>query len=158
MLKEVTHGWINGKSFNELLKIIHKSKSIWGSRRREFKIEDVVEVCETGLAYDGALLIGAICEFIKVLCGNSDANFINQLEIFQKHIQYGLPTKTVITLYELGFSDRVISQDIAISLNLIGVQKKELIKGLKKNRDRAIDILDRYPVYFQERLNELLLE
>ena len=70
--------------------------------------------------------------------------------------KYGLPTETTIALYELGFSDRVISQDLAASLNLAATQKKDLVKALKQDRDGTHAVIEKYPRYFQERMDELL--
>ncbi|MGE4403023.1 MAG: DEAD/DEAH box helicase [Desulfobulbus sp.] len=158
VLKEIAHEWISGKSFSDLLKIIRKrnAKMIWGTRRREFKIDHVVDVCEGTLAYDGALVVGAVCEFIETLDQDSTGDLVNRLQLFQKRLKYGLPTETTIALYELGFSDRVISQDLAVSLNLAATQKKDLVKALKQDRDGARAMMEKYPSYFQERINELL--
>jgi POLQ-like helicase len=158
VLKEISHGWISGKPFSDLLKIIRKRKAkmIWGTRRREFKIDHVVDVCEGTLAYDGALVVGAVSEFIETLAQDGTGDLINRLQLFQKRLKYGLPTETTIALYELGFSDRVIVQDLAASLNLAAIQKKDLVKALKKDRDGAMAVMEKYPAYFQERMNELL--
>ncbi len=158
VLKEIAHGWISGKPFSDLLKIIRKRKAkmIWGTRRREFKIDHVVDVCEGTLAYDGALVVGAVCEFIETLDQDGTGDLINRLQLFQKRLKYGLPTETTIAIYELGFSDRVIAQDLAASLNLTATQKKDLVKALKKDRDGAREVMEKYPNYFQERMNELL--
>ena len=158
VLKEIAHGWISGKPFSDLLNIIckRKTKMIWGTRRREFKIDHVVDVCEGTLAYDGALVVGAVCEFIETLDQDGTGDLINRLQLFQKHLKYGLPTQTTIALYELGFSDRVIAQDLAASLNLAATQKKDLVKALKTDRDGSMAVMEKYPSYFQERMNELL--
>jgi len=158
VLKEITHGWISGKAFCDLLIIIQNrdARMIWGKRRRNFKIDHVVDLCEGTLAYDGALLVGALCEFIETLEQEGSGDLMSRLQLFQKRLKYGLPTKTTIALYELGFSDRVISQDLAVSLNLSGAQKKDLVKALKKDRDAAIAVIEKYPTYFQERMNELV--
>lgn len=158
VLKEIAHGWISGKPFSDLLRIIRKRKAkmIWGTRRREFKIDHVVDVCEGTLAYDGALVVGAVCEFIETLDQDGTGDLINRLQLFQKRLKYGLPTETTIALYELGFSDRVIAQDLATSLDLDATQKKDLVKALKKDRDGARAVMEKYPSYFQERMNELL--
>jgi len=158
VLKEIAHGWIIGQSFSDLLKIIRKreAKMIWGTQRREFKIDHVVDVCEGTLAYDGTLLVGALCEFIGTLYQDGTGDLINRLQLFQKRLKYGLPTKTTILLYELGFSDRVISQDLATSLNLSAIQKKDLVKALKQERGRTNTVMEKYPHYFQERMNALL--
>lgn len=158
VLKEIAHGWISGKPFSNLLKIIRKRKAkmIWGTRRREFKIDHVVEVCEGTLAYDGALVVGAVCEFIETLDQDGTGDLINRLQLFQKRLKYGLPTETTIALYELGFSDRVIAQDLAAALNLEATQRGDIVKALRKDRDGANAVMDKYPSYFRERMAEIL--
>lgn len=158
VLIEIAHGWISGKPFSDLLNVIQKRKTkmIWGTRRREFKIDHVVEVCEGALAYDGALVLGAVTEFIETLDQEGSGDAFNHLQLFQKRLKYGLPTETTIAIYELGFFDRVIAQDLAASLNLSATQKKELVKALKKDRDRAKAVIEKYPRHFQVRLNEIL--
>lgn len=158
VLKEIAHGWISGMPFSDLLKIIlmRKAKMIWGTRRRKFKIDHVVDVCEGTLAYDGALVVGAVCEFIETLEQDSTGDLINRLQLLQKRLKYGLPTETTIALYELGFSDRVISQDLAESLDLAVTQKKDLVKMLKRDRTGSMSVMEKYPVHFQDRMNSLL--
>ncbi len=158
VLKEIAHGWVDEKPFNVLLKIIHKRKAkmICGSRRRKFKSDHIVEVCEGALAYDGALLVGVLCEFIEMLVQEGAGELIGLLQLFQKCLKYGLPTETTIDLYELGFSDRVIVQDLAASMNLSATQKKGLIKALKQDQDAVNAVIEKYSSYFQERMNELL--
>ncbi|WP_275288225.1 DEAD/DEAH box helicase [Halomonas elongata] len=158
VLKEIAHEWISGRPFSDLLGIIRqrKAKMIWGNRRREFKIDHVVDVCEGTLAYDGALVVGAVSEFIETLDQDGIGELISRLQLFQKRLKYGLPTETTIALYELGFSDRVIAQDLAASLNLAATQKEDLVKALKQERDGASALMEKYPSYFQVRMNELL--
>lgn len=158
VLKEIAHAWFNGRSFSDLLGIIRQRevKMIWGTKKRVFNIDHVVDVCEGTLSYDGALLVGAMCEFIETLDQEGAGDLINRLQLFQKRLKYGLPTAITIALYELGFSDRVISQDIAASMNLSATQKKELIKELKQNKKAAIALMDKYPTYFQTRMTEIL--
>jgi POLQ-like helicase len=158
VLKEIAHGWINGKPYSDLLKIIlmRKAKMIWGTGRREFKINHVVDVCEGSLAYEGALVLGAMTEFIETLEKDGTEDLINHMQLFQKRLKYGLPTETTIALYELGFSDRVIAQDLAVSLNLVATQKMVLVNELKNNRDVANAVIEKYPSYFIERMYEIL--
>jgi superfamily II DNA/RNA helicase len=158
VLKEVVHGWIYGRSFVDLHNIIrtNETKMIRGTQRREFKIDHVVELCEGNLAYDCSLVIGALCEFVSTQDHDRTEDLINHLQLFQKRLKYGLPTETDIALYELGFSDRVISQDLTSNLNLTATKKTSLIKAMQQNRDDAMEIIDKYPAYFRERMNELV--
>lgn len=157
VLKEIAHGWLIGKPFGDLLGIIRQrqARMIWGTRRREFKIDHVVDVCEGTLGYHGTLLVGALCEFIDALEQDGTGEVVNRLQRFQKQLKYGLPTETTIALYELGFSDRVISQDLAASLNLAATQKKGLVKALRRDREGAQAVMKKYPRYFQERMSEI---
>ncbi|HFG2037469.1 hypothetical protein [Vibrio cholerae] len=59
-LKYFLHG-------QNIFEIITAYIVIWGTRRREFKIEHIVDECEGAFAYDGALLIGAVCELTETL-------------------------------------------------------------------------------------------
>ena len=158
VLKEITKKWISGTPFNQLFQIAdnNKCKLGRGKRPRKVKIENIIDICEGGLAYDGALLVSALCEFLEMLDREGTDDPISRLQIFQKRMKYGLPTETTIALYELGFSDRVIAQDLAASLNLAAPQKKDLVKALKKDQAGAKAVMEKYPRYFQTRLSELL--
>jgi len=158
VLKETSKKWISGTPFHELFRIAdnNKCKLGKGKRPRKVKIENIIDICEGGLAYDGALLLSALCEFVEILDRKGTGDTINRLQLFQKRLKYGLPTETTIALYELGFSDRVVAQDLAASLNLAATQKKDLVKKLKQNRKRAKVLMEKYPSYFRERINEII--
>ncbi|MBN2286077.1 MAG: DEAD/DEAH box helicase [Tissierellales bacterium] len=146
VLKEIAQEWLNGKSFCDLLELINKrnAKMIWGSRYREFKIDHIVDVCEGGLAYDGALLISALCEFIEMFDQDNTEELISLLQILQKRLKYGLPTETDIAIYEMGFSDRVIAQELSTHIWGRGPLRK-LIRVKKADVEK---VLLKYPSYF----------
>ncbi len=158
VLKDITKKWMSGTQFHEFFRIADNNKCRLGKgkRPRKVKLENIIDICEGGIAYDGALLVSAVCEFVETLDRDGTGDSINRLQLFQKRLKYGLPTETAVSLYELGFSDRVISQDLIASMNLTATQKKDLVKVLKQNQDDAKAVMDKYPSYFQERLNELL--
>lgn len=159
VLRDITKKWISGASFHELFLIADKNKCKIGKGKkpRKVKIENIIDICEGGLAYDGALLLSALCEFIEILDREGTGDLISRLQLFQKRLKYGLPTETTIALYELGFSDRVISQDLAYSLNLSATVKRNIVTTLKQNADNANAVINKYPCYFYERLKALLL-
>ncbi|WP_439531123.1 DEAD/DEAH box helicase [Marinobacter adhaerens] len=158
VLLEVAHEWVSGRPFSDLLKTIHrrKAKMIWGSRRRDFKIDHVVEVCEGTLAYDAALVVSAMCQFSNTFDHEGARDLVNRLELFQKRLKYGLPSKITVALYELGFSDRVIAQDLAESFSFSSVQRQDLVDALKKDQVKAEALITKYPRYFHKRMNEIL--
>lgn len=125
---------------------------IWGTQLREFKIEHVIDICEGVFAYEGAMLVGALCEFIETSNQDSTGKLIKLLQLFQKRLKYGLPTETTIALYELGFSDRVISQDLATTLQISSGDKNELIRAINENIDETNSVIEKYPSYYQDAL------
>ena len=158
VLKDIAKKWMSGTQYHELFQIAdnNKCKLGKGKRPRKAKIENIIDICEGGIAYDGALLVSALCEFVEMLDREGTGDLIARLQLFQKRLKYGLPTESTIAVYELGFSDRVISQDLAASMSLTAVQKRELLKVLKQNGTIAKAVMEKYPCYFQERLNGLL--
>jgi POLQ-like helicase len=159
VLKEITQKWIEGKPFHDLLEIIQerKARMIWGTRRREFKIDHVVEVCEGALAYDGALLIGALSEFIEFVDqeGLGEPELTSRLQLFQKQLKYGLPTATSIALYELGFSDRVIAQEL--STIIVGSDRAAVRGALRESQVNVEAVLAKYPRYYTAEIYEKLV-
>lgn len=158
VLKEIAQEWISGSPFHELFRIADENKCKLGTGKlpRKVKVENIIDLCEGGLAYDGALLVNALCKFLETLNREGTGDPISRLQIFQKRLKYGLPNETTVILYEIGFSDRVIAQDLAASLNLIATKKKELMKALRKNRNQGIKVIDKYPSYFRDRMNQIL--
>ena len=105
VLKEITKKWISGTTFHELFRIADKNNCRLGKgvRPRKVTIENIIDLCEGGIAYDGALLVGALCEVVEVMDREETDGLINHLQLFQKRLKYGLPTETSIAIYELGF-------------------------------------------------------
>ncbi len=150
--------WLTGEPFFAILASMRDlgAKIIWGNQRRDFTIDHIVDLCESGFAYDGALLIGSICEMIDLIEVEDGSDLVHRLHLFQKRIKYGLPTETAIVAYELGFADRVIAQELTENLELAGATKAKMIKEIRKRSGDAKEILSEYPAYFQARLDELI--
>jgi len=160
-LKKLVKMWLAGEPFYALLEETQTqgAKMIYGrSPRRNFGIEHMVDICEDGLAFDGALFIGAICELIDMLEFENSNALLSRLHIFQKQMKYGLPSELTVMVYELGIADRVIAQELVEKLGIAGNNKKQLIKSIKKHRDKAMEIVGNYPQYFQKRLRDLMAD
>ena len=157
---EIAAKWILGYSFDELYKIAesHECKLGKGKRQRKIKIENIVDICEGGIAYDGSLLVSALTEFIPLLGRDDTDELSNYLQKFQKYLKYGLPSETSIALYELGFADRFLSQDLTISLELTATQRLELIQELRNKKEKAKEVMAKYPSYFQNEMLKVLNE
>lgn len=77
-----------------------------------------------------------------------------------KMLEYGVPeehhikiTQDPAKLFTLSIG---LLGDLAAALNLAATQKRDIVKALKKDRDGANAVMEKYPIYFQERMNELL--
>lgn len=158
ILKEITKKWMSGAPFHELFRIAETNKCRLGTSKkpRMVKIENIVNICEEGLAFDGALLMSALCEFIGIYDHEKTDSLLDRMRLFQKQLKYGLPEKTTISLYELGFSDRFISQDLAAILDSTELNQHETLSTLKKKEKESLKIIEKYPSYFHSIIKALL--
>ncbi len=159
-LKEVTEAWIGGSSFQNLLDLVHRAnaKRNWGTKKKKYSIDDMVDICEGGVAYSGALLVGAVSELLELIPLDEDESIdsmVSILQLLQKCLKYGLPNESSCSIYELGFADRVIAQEIAASLGLTNENRKGVKGSIKGNSEVVEKILEKYPSFFAGRLHEL---
>lgn len=156
LLKEVGQRWIQGDSFGTILSFIQKYDVRIGMRRSKITINHVVGLCENILSYEGGLIVSAVCEFLEMMNSAQNNEAIQRLRLFQKQLKYGLTNQTMIILYELGISDRVIAQHLVETLHLTGTTKHTLMQELKEKTRSAADLMNKYPHYFQEQLKQHL--
>jgi superfamily II DNA/RNA helicase len=148
--------WIGGVPFSDLLDDLNTANCRFGDKRPlKPTIENVVDICESGLGFDGMLVVGAVAEMFALLLPD-ETQVTELLKQLQKQVKYGVPTDLAITLYELGFADRVIAQE---SATLIGgaSSRKRVIRRLKSREDAVRELLSQYPSYFTHVLDNLLL-
>ncbi len=162
----MANDWISGKPFFEILANL-QSKSAYlkdGKQKRQIKIQTVVEMCERGFAYDGMLILGAIGELLENMPTTtneddfqilfSDTTVPDVIRKIQKRVKYGLMKTTEIALYEIGFSDRVVTQKLAQRFpDHLGYV--DVSRALKGKPDDFRVLLDPLPTYFNEVFNML---
>ncbi|HFD1690375.1 TPA: DEAD/DEAH box helicase, partial [Enterococcus faecium] len=97
--------WIQGESYREILIYCQNNHFtlIRYNKLASFTIQDVIEICDSILAYSTILPLNGIVAFMNDSQNNLNINLIKKL---QKKIRYGLPNNLSINIYELGFSDR----------------------------------------------------
>lgn len=160
-VKNIIKMWLNSEPYYKILEYLIENSIKREAKKRTFKyqIDDIVEFCENTLAYDGSLFIGAIIELIQSINYGSDiTNTIENLKLIQKRFKYGLSSKLHIILYELGFNDRTVVQELSVCLNNIPERliKKHIIKKyLHDNKEMLRPIFTRYPSYFSEKMENL---
>ncbi|WP_424161166.1 DEAD/DEAH box helicase [Bacillus amyloliquefaciens] len=162
VLMEITLAWIKGQPFQDLFELISTSGAmlISGSQRRQFNIDHVIDIFENALAYEGTLVLGAIIELIEFINPESegDKEIIDDLKGLQKSLKYGLTSSSEILLYELGFADRVVSQDISSVVDENIFLKKALIEEIKQKKGIIRKLLKKYPSYFIMILDKIVTE
>jgi POLQ-like helicase len=72
---------------------------------------------------------------------------VKLLRLLQKQIKYGLAAELAIAFYELGFTDRVLSQELAILLEG-ATSRTRILRRLSEKREVALSVLGKYPSYF----------
>lgn len=158
VLLEVAKKWIAGEPFVTILEFLQlkKVRLHRGTKKTDYKIDNIVEICESGFSYDGTLLLSAVTEFFEF---HEDPEFsetsIQVLELMQKKMKYGLPTIEAVLFYELGFSDRIIAQELALNLSEV-TNQEEAKRSLFLNLTQVKEILSKYPSYFQNVFDTML--
>jgi POLQ-like helicase len=151
-MKKLALEWCHGVPFNELLKILTQddARRRAKSRRMRYTLEDIVDVCENGFAYDGILALGAVIELVPTLAIDNSDIVVNSLQEFQKRLKYGLPSQMAVILYELGFADRVVAIELSSIFQDVQSSKEALLQALRVKREETFVILNKYPSYFSQ--------
>jgi hypothetical protein len=113
----------------------------------------VVDICENAFAYDGMLVLGAVTELTRLHFPHNKA-LLDDLQILQKRLKYGLARTAAIALYELGFADRVLASELAA---VVGpVESRAAARQAIRHHEGAIrQALAQYPSYFSDILRTL---
>lgn len=156
-LKALCFGWVSGNTYADLLETASLAGVvIRGKRPRSLKMEDIVEICDNSLSYEGTLFLGAVLELITLVKNEGSDDLIELIEEFQKKLKYGLPSRKAVVIYELGFSDRVIAQQLSALLGVSGTHKNVTVNQLRDNEETAKALLSKFPAYFQMILQQYI--
>lgn len=160
---EIAKMWIKGNEYYIIqciadlcdYKIVRKNREVIVS------VEEIASICDGDFGYTASIIINSICEILKSsICDDEENNednlseFAEKLQKLSQRLKYGLPEQTDIYVYELGFNDRFLAQEIR---KIIGTftKKNEVKKAIKQNSERINVLLKDYPSVFQVRLNNL---
>lgn len=152
-LKKTISKWLSGNSYQELYLLLKGDRIKIGTKF--VTIEHVVDILENGMSYDGTLLINAITELVRLQVDERIATSISLLLLFQKQLKYGLPNIEAIILYEMGFSDRVVAQELA-QLLLNTNDKHEMKRNILLKEKKVKNILDQYPSFYMDVFDRIM--
>lgn len=160
---EIAKMWIKGQEYYVIQSLaeLYGYKIIRRKKEQIISLEEIISICDCDFGYTASLIINSICEILK---SNGISNeydteedtteTFKKLERLSWHLKYGLPEQTDVWVYELGFNDRYLAQEIR---KIIGAQsrKKDAIKAIRHNRHEVEDLLHDFPTVFTNRLNSL---
>ena len=159
-LTKIAQKWIEGESYYNILQYCNwnnlsiKDNRRQKSKQRELALEDIIDICDNGFGYSAIMVVNAIAEFISdIFPENTDIE-----EVFNclgKKLRYGLFNKKEILVYELGFSDRILSQRIAEIISPYKVEKLSVKSSIKENKSSIAKILVDFPTYFNYMLSNM---
>jgi hypothetical protein len=156
-LAVLARGWIKGESFGSLhdAMIAAGAKIGLKSRTRSPKVEHIVEMGESALGFDAAHVLGAIVDICGLVRPGDEEAPVPLLHKLQKRLKYGLPSESAVVLYEAGFSDRVLSIELA---SVIGdaTNRSAMTLSLRRLRAEVVSALRRYPRYYSRVLDGIL--
>jgi POLQ-like helicase len=144
--------WTEGSPFHRLLEGLINAECRFGNRNPT--VENVVELGENAFGFQGMLVVGAVAEMLE-LVRPGETNSIDLIRGLQKEIKYGLPSGPAIGVYELGFADRVLAQQIAARLGGLGTRRR-ITEGIVARENAVRAVLSSFPQYFSVVLDNLL--
>jgi hypothetical protein len=150
LLLTVAQSWLAGNTFATIWDILASADARTITQSHRYKVEDVVDICENGFGFDGMLVLGAVIELIQTIDMEGIETLTQFLINFQRKFKYGLPSLIQVVLFELGFSDRVVSIELSSIFPEVNPNRDSVIRALQAQTEAVFTILNRYPTYFSQ--------
>lgn len=155
-IPELLKMWLNGETYYKIW-LYSNSKQLKikrGKNENELSLENIILLCDSDFGYASLKIIQTI---IEILISQDCAKHIqDELNDILFRIRYGLPNKESVYIYELGFSDRIISQKMANEIYYFNCSSKRKTKRIiRKRKVELKKILENYPSYFSDRLEKI---
>jgi hypothetical protein len=143
--------WMGGATFNAILQLLVERDIRIGGNNRYPTVEDAVAVCESGLGYEGAMILATIAD----LAEGDEGGLSGALTLLQRQMKSGLTSLAALGFLEAGFADRVVAQALAGTFpNVVDRQSARL--AIRNGTSQAREVVGQYPAYFTSVLDELL--
>ena len=146
-------GWLAGDSFKTLLGRLDNAGAFipQKSKKKKFDIDAVVNLCEQTFGYEFSLYIAAVKASFALQVGSEDiaAEISGYADLLQKRLKYGLPSQDSVSYFEVGFAERVVAQELALSVGWEPAKNSVDAKTfIRRHPDDAESVLSKYPAYF----------
>lgn len=140
---DACRSWINGGNFTDILRITG-----------EDKLSKAENLCGNTISFELNFLIGSICDLFE---GTDDAFFdpIPTLQLLQRKIKYGVPSKTAASICEKIFNDQQLSISISEIIGDSEVDSDAIVGAILNKENEVIEFLKPFPTFFTDRIRFL---
>lgn len=148
----LARGWLTGKPYKDLFGELEALDAGTPTKKgkQRFTIDAVVEICEQTIGFEFAMFVAAVKESFRAIAPNEEsfAEFASYIDLLQKRMKYGLPSADAIAYFEVGFSERVIAQEIALQVWEPATTAADARRLVRENADEIAHTVAQYPSYF----------
>jgi hypothetical protein len=148
----IIENWVSGATFAAIFQLLVARNIRIGGNNRYPTVEDAVAICESGLGYEGAMILATIADLAEA----DEGDMPGALTLLQRQMKSGLTSLAALGFFEAGFGDRVVAQALAMAFpNVVDRQSARL--ATRNGTAQAREIIGQYPAYFTSVLNEPLI-
>jgi len=149
--------WISGKNFAAMLFDLDGVTYPYGNQNRIFTLEKVVGICERSFSHEFCLILSAITDSLSsIIPRDWEPISFAILETLQRQMKYGLPNDSSLLFYEMGFSDRVIAQELATASQNSAIDKNHVVDICKIFPREIRNVLQKYPSFYSAEFEKLI--
>jgi ATP-dependent DNA helicase len=140
--------WVAGHSYAAIHALLTgRNVRVSGDRTT---VEDVVALCESGFAYDVAMVIASLADLVEPL----DPGLQSALALLQRQVKNGLTDRSALAFLESGFADRIVASAVAAAWP--EVRERAGVRAICRNHWAEVSaVLASYPSYFSVVASEL---
>ena len=140
---DACRSWIEGGNLTDILRITG-----------EDRLPKAENLCGNTISFELNFLIGNICDLYEEP-ENASFDPIPALQLLQRKIKYGVPTKTAASICEKVFNDQQLSIGISEIIGDREVDSDEIIGAILAREQEVIDYLEPFPTFFTDRIHFL---
>lgn len=152
LVLECMLAWLAGKPFSALTSILGDARMQTGKRSYRYKTPDVVEMCQGAFGYQANLALGAS---VELLTQHEQEDIAERVAALQRQLKHGVPNETTYLLFEMGFSDRVICQDLASELEGVEATREAILEAIRDSYLHLSRTAADWPAAFRVRLEQM---
>ncbi len=146
ILYSLVEKWIEGESYSDLITHGATAHRSWGKQTRKLTKSAIMKFIENSVSYEFVLLLGAVRIFSER--GGVHSTVLEKIDVLQKRIKYGVPSQLASSIYEAGYSDRVVAQALEKLLREKGYLEPTFNRGTV-NSANIREAMAPFPSFFQ---------